>query len=147
MDTSSKYVLSLYSNQVIYNLSHLEASLSYTPNGIRIAEDQDDLEKYYWTVFDVPQDRGSCRNLATDPYSIDTSHIYYTSSDGTACYSFGSTYNVVLYDQNNPVRGLTINYDQGSTKWCPFDRPRIFDINTNSRAMQEITNMCTAKVL
>ena len=113
LDTSSSYVVSLFDNKVIYNMSNLAVSAGDNSNGRKISEDVDG-NKYYWTIFDYPENKGNCGDVGDDS-SIITSYVYQTNTNGDVCYGMGSDYNVILYDPYNAVNGITINYTQGST--------------------------------
>ena len=123
VDTSSNYVISLYSGKVIYNLSYFAVSSSDHPTG-RDFNESGSSNIYYWSVFDYPLDKTECNNG-----DIDTAYAYQKDSYG--CQSIGSEYHIWLYDPYNPVKGLTINYTQGSGQFCPYNggRKRTFSMN------------------
>ena len=125
LDTTSKYVIPLYGNQVIYNLSRLAISPTDHPQGRDFTE-ATSTKKYYWTVFDYPLDQGNC-----EAGTIDDAYIYQTDENGKGCYNMGSDYDIWLYDPYNPIKGLTINYTQGSGSYCPFQENRKRTLHLN----------------
>ena len=110
----------------MYNLSNLAISTIDNPRGRGDFTELGSSKKYYWSVFDYPLNQGSC-----EPDRIDTSYFYQTDENGQGCYNMGSGYDIWLYDPYNPTKGLTINYTQGSSLYCPWEEQRRRTLHLN----------------